>query len=71
MSPISWVSFSELCHPISQAHVALSIGLMAITNSQAQPVKLIISSEVGSAVECILGTGSALSYQRRLSVFTA
>ena len=55
--------------PLTQAHVALHISLVAATNSAAQLIKLIVSSEVGSAVECILGTGSTLSYQRGLSAF--
>lgn len=42
---------------------------LAATDSAAQLIKLIVSSEVGSAVECILGTGSTLSYQRGLSAF--
>lgn len=41
-----------------------------VLECEIQPVKPTISSDVSSTVECILVTGSLLSYQRSLSVFT-
>lgn len=40
------------------------------TDGIGQLGKPVMSSEVSSAAECLLGSGSALSYQRGLSVFT-
>lgn len=57
--------------PIGNATGLSTPGACApVLECEVQPVRPTVSSEMSSAAECILGTGSPMSYQRGFSVFT-